>query len=134
MGVALGTSGALSSSARAALQTTSRGDASPAGWSATARGSGTGTRCSDRIRGQRAAIGLIEMEGVSDDVISGFAGHAATRERSPGARPGGWHWKAAHDARIEAAEPAPRRIGDEPGERRQPAWIEERTARGRNAR
>src|SRR2546428_10577658 len=134
MGVALGTSGALSSSARAALQTTSRGDASPAGWSATARGSGTGTRCSDRIRGQRAAIGLIEMEGVSDEVISGFTGHAAPRERSPGARPGGRHREAAHDARIEAAEPASRWIGDEPGERRHPAWNEKGRERGGIAR
>ena len=85
-------SGVQSSSARAALLTTSRGGASPAppappappaGARATARGSGTGTSCSERIRGQRATVGGIELEGVGDEVVRGFAALAAARERRP---------------------------------------------------
>ena len=77
-----------SSSARAAAQATSRGAASPGGSSATARGSATGTRCSDRIRGQRAAVGAIESEGIGDEIVGWFAAFAATRELVP-------YWRAA---------------------------------------
>jgi hypothetical protein len=68
---------APSSSARAALATTARGGASPAGSRATARGSAIGTRCSERIRGQRAAVGGIELEGLRDKIIGGLAAGAA---------------------------------------------------------
>src|SRR2546429_8359319 len=75
--------GVPSSSARAAAQATSRGAASPGGSSATARGSATGTRCSDRIRGQRAAGGAIEVEGIGDENVGWGAAVAATRGLVP---------------------------------------------------
>ena len=87
-GHVFGASGVQSSSARAALLTTSRGGAppapaAPAGARATARGSGTGTSCSERIRGQRATVGGIELEGVGDEIVRRFAALAAARERRP---------------------------------------------------
>src|SRR2546422_69215 len=75
--------GAPSSSARAELATTARGGASPAGSRATARGSATGTSCSERMRGQRAAVGGIELESISDEIVGGLAASAATGKLGP---------------------------------------------------
>ena len=85
-------SGAPSSSARAALDTTARGDASPPGSSATVRGSAIGTKCSERIRGQRAAVGSIEVERFGDDIVGGLAARAAPGKLGPDRRALGRHW------------------------------------------
>src|SRR6266542_3759207 len=108
---ASGASDGPSSSARAALPTTSHGCASPAGRSATAKGSGTGTRCSERIRGQRAAVGAIEFERISDEIVSGLTAVTAARELRPDCGASGRHGQTAHDTRIEATKAAPRGIG-----------------------
>ncbi len=84
--------GAPSSSARAALDTTARGDASPPGSMATVRGSATGTRCSERIRGQRAAVGGIELERIGDEIVGGLGARAAPRKLGPDRRALGRHW------------------------------------------
>src|SRR5437867_3886840 len=80
--------GAPSSSARAALATTARGDVSPAppgppGARATVRGSATGTRCSERIRGQRATVGGIELEGIGDEIVGALAALASAGKLCP---------------------------------------------------
>src|SRR6266446_3763349 len=96
-------SGAPSSSARAALATTACGvvsppppapPASPAppappalpgppGARATVRGSATGTRCSEMIRGQRATVGGIELEGIGDEIVGALAAFAAASKLCP---------------------------------------------------
>src|SRR5919197_5011428 len=118
------------SSAPAALAATARGEASPAGSSATASGSETGTSCSERMRGQRAAIGGIELEDVGNEIISGLAGGATARQLRPEGRGMRWDRQPSHHARIEAAESAACRVGDEPRECGQPARVEERAERG----
>ena len=82
-GHATGAAGVLSSSARAAAATTERGGASPAGSSATARGSATGTRCSERIRGQRAPVGEFELKDIGDEFVGGLTTGAAPGELLP---------------------------------------------------
>src|SRR6185503_18154918 len=82
-----GARGQPSSSARAAAPTTARGGASPAGSSATARGSATGSRCSERIRGQSAPVGGIELKGVGNEVVGGLVAATEMRELLPDRRP-----------------------------------------------
>src|SRR2546425_1041298 len=91
-------SGVQSSSARAALLTTSRGCASLAGSRATARGSGTGTSCSERIRGQRATVGGIELEGIGDEIVGVLAARAAAGKLCPHRRLLGRYRQAAPHA------------------------------------
>src|SRR2546430_8307254 len=122
-------SAAPSSSARAARWMTWRGGASRPGWSATVSGSGTGTSCSDRIRGQRAAIGLIEFEGISDEVIGGFAVTAVFGQRRPQRGIRRWNREIADDPRVEAAKATARGVGDQPRQSSQPTGIEERGER-----
>src|SRR5216110_2791614 len=121
--VALGATAGPSSSARAALATTPWAGASLAlsGARATVRGSATGTSCSERIRGQRAAIGSIELEDVSDEIVGGLAATAAPGKLRPDGRAIGRHRQAAHHASIEAAEATAGRISDEARERGEPA-------------
>src|SRR6266446_4989645 len=105
-------SGAPSSSARAALATTARGDVSPAspapngppGARATVRGSATGTSCSERIRGQRATVGGIKLEGIGDEIVGALAALAAARKLCPHRRLLGRYRQAAHHAGVEAAK------------------------------
>src|SRR5256885_5265657 len=122
-------SAAPSSSGRAARWMTWRGGASRPGWSATVSGSGTGTSCSDRIRGQRAAIGLIEFEGISDEVIGRFAVTAVFGQRRPERGIRRWNRETADDPRVEAAKATPRGVGDQPRQSSQPTGIEERGER-----
>src|SRR5467141_3127193 len=126
-------SGAPSSSARAALATTARGDVSPAppappgppGARATVRGSATGTRCSERIRGQRATVGGIELEGIGDEIVGALAAFAAASKLCPHRRLLGRYRQAAHDAGVEAAKTTAGGIGDEARERGEPDGIEQ---------
>src|SRR5882762_8463181 len=128
-GVAPGATAVPSSSARAALATTARGATASPGASATVRGSRTGTRCSERIRGQRAAVGSIELESIGNEIVGGLAALPAARELRPdgGLARGGR--EAADYSRIEAAETAARWIGDETRQRGQPAGVEQRRQR-----
>src|SRR5258707_8446145 len=127
-GIAPGATAVPSSSARAALAMTPRGGASLAlsGARATVRGSRTGTRCSERIRGQRAAVGSIELESIGNEIVGGLAALPAARELRPdgGLARGGR--EAADYSRIEAAETAARWIGDETRQRGQPTGVEQR--------
>src|SRR2546430_16068254 len=122
-------SAAPSSSARAARWMTWRGGASRAGWSATVAGSGTGTSCSERIRGQRAAIGLIEFEGISDEVIGRFTVTAVFGQRRPKRGIRRRNREIADDPRVEAAKATARGVGDQPRQSSQPTAIEERGER-----
>src|SRR6266446_8780044 len=130
--VAVGAIVCPSSSARAALATTLRGGASPAlpGASATVRGSATGTRCSERIRGQRAAVGAIELESLGNEIIGGLTALAAARELRPDDGVIGGDRESADHSRVEATEPAARRIRHEACKRGEPAGIEQRRQRG----
>src|SRR5213076_2188111 len=136
--VAVGATACPSSSARAALATTLRGGASPAspafpalpGARATVSGSATGTSCSERIRGQRAAVGGIELEGLGNEFVGGLTTLAAARELRPDRGVVCRNGETADHSRIEAAEPTARRIRNQASERREPAGIEQRGERG----
>src|SRR5512145_2693312 len=82
-GHAIAETGLPSSSARAALETTSRAGACAPGASVTASGSGTGTSCSDRIRGQRAAVRTVELQGFGDEVVRRLTAVASPRKLGP---------------------------------------------------
>src|SRR2546423_5823556 len=121
--------GGRSSSARVALAMTARGAACAAGSRATVSGSATATSCSERMRGQKASIGEIELESIGDEFIGGFTVPAVTCEVRPD-RCAIWRDReAAHDPGIEAAKSAACRISHETGERREPARVEERRQR-----
>src|SRR5690242_5071989 len=121
-----GATGGSSSSARAAQAMTLRGGASFAlsGARATARGSATGTSCSERIRGQRAAFGAIELEGVGYEVVGRLAALPAARELRPEGGVVRGNRQAANHTRIEAAETTACGIGDKARERGEPAGVE----------
>src|SRR5205807_8040875 len=102
-----------SSNARAALATTARGGACAAGSRATASGSATATSCSERMRGQNASIGEVELENIGNEFIGGFTVPAVTIEVRPD-RCAVWRDReAAHDPGVEAAKSTARRIRHE---------------------
>src|SRR5437879_2439785 len=91
-------SGARSSNARALAAATSAGGASAPGRTRQARGSGSGTRCSERIRGacghggrggkggqgsQRTSVRGVEVVEVGDGSVVGDAARASGGERAP---------------------------------------------------
>src|SRR5437667_7148409 len=118
--------GGLSSSARAALATTARGGACVPGSRATVSGSATATSCSERMRGQNASVGEVELKSIGDEIIGGFTVAAVTSEVRPDWRAVGRDRQPAHDPRVEAAKSAARGIRHEPGECREPARIKQR--------
>src|SRR5437667_11326369 len=127
----VGATACPSSSARAALATMLRGGASPAppGASATVRGSATGTRCSERIRGQRAAGGAIELERLGNEIIGGLTALAAARGFSPDGGGAGRDGEAADHSRVGAAVLAARHIRNQAGQRSDRGGIEQRRQR-----
>src|SRR2546429_221172 len=127
-------SGARSSNARAPSAATAGAGPTAPGVSKQASGSGSGARCSERIRGgcvQRTAVRGLELVHVGNRVVVGGIRAALLRERAPRRRVRGRQRELPHDARVEAPEAATGGIGGEPRERGEPARVEERRQRVR---
>src|SRR3989440_9139855 len=126
-------SGVRSSSARAANAATAGAGPIAPGVRRHASGSGSGARCSERIRGgcvQCTAVRRLELVHVGNGVVVGHARPPLVREGAPLRRVGGRERQCPHDARVEAAEAAAGGNGGEPGEGGEPTRVEERRQRG----
>src|SRR5947207_9655146 len=130
-------SGARSSNARAPSAATAGAGPTAPGVSKQASGSGSGARCSGRIRGgcvQRTAVRGLELVHVGNRVVVGGIRAALLRERAPRRRVRGRQRELPHDARVEAPEAATGGSGGEPREGGEPARVEERRQRVRVVR
>src|SRR3989442_4700463 len=130
-------SGVRSSSARAPSAATAGAGPTAPGVRRHASGSGSGARCSERIRGgcvQCTAVRRLELVHVGNGVVVGHARPPLVREGAPLRRVGGRERQGPHDARVEAAEAPPGGGGGRPGGGGGPTSGEERRPRVRVAR
>src|SRR5437016_14141190 len=109
-------SGGGSSRARAPSAATAGAGPTAPGVRRNASGSGSGARCSERIRGgcvQCTAVRALELVHVGNGVVVGHLRPSLVREGAPLRRVGGVVWECLHDARVEAEEAAASADGGE---------------------
>src|SRR5204862_7802308 len=130
-------SGGRSSNARAPRAATAAAGSTAPGVRRQASGSGSGARCSERIRGgcvQCTAVRGVELVDVGNGVVVGDVRTALVSEGAPGRRPRGRQRQFPHDARVEPPKATSGGIGTEPRERREPARVQQRGQRVRVVR